>query len=425
MSETIARRLLIVDDEAEIRSTLEQYFQQVGYRVETAPDVAAALTKLTQGFDVVLSDIKMPGASGIDFLAQARRLNSKVGIFLITGYPTLETIIDAKQHGAVAYFRKPLKLVEVDSRLRTFLGEDARSLVDGRVLVLGQELLERLRARLVRVQAIGCEAEETAFLQMVAEQRPKAVLADAAQPGTPNLLRAYQQLGRDANCFILVSGEEALDATNEMLFAHPGVSCVAMDAPQEILERSIKEAVEERERRKLDEQSRVEELTNKCMFAKAYRNGYYCLKQGNCALELSKGGWIAIEGKEYQKCPKRPLVVESLPRTGFTAWNGDVAAARSPEIRKQLLTLIRERKREIVIDCQALRQVHFNLLEILSDAAEEMVKLDPSGILHLINLSAGPLEEFRKAGVPKNVRCSGLRMVDERSTFEQWGTRFD
>ena len=126
MDEARERRLLIVDDELQVRKMLETYFTEAGYRVATAEDVQAAIAKLPEGFDAVLTDIKMPGASGIDFLQQARRSNPKLGVFLITGHATLETVIDAKQYGAVAYFRKPLNLTEVDSRLRAFLGEDAR-----------------------------------------------------------------------------------------------------------------------------------------------------------------------------------------------------------------------------------------------------------------------------------------------------------
>jgi DNA-binding NtrC family response regulator len=122
---------LIVDDEAEIRFTLAQYFGGVGYAVETAADVPEGLEKLSRGVDIVLSDVKMPGESGIDLLRQARRVNPDVGVFLITGYPTLDTMIDAKQFGAVALFRKPLKLAELDARLRAFLNTVVERAADG------------------------------------------------------------------------------------------------------------------------------------------------------------------------------------------------------------------------------------------------------------------------------------------------------
>ncbi len=425
MRDAARNRLLIVDDEEEICSTLAQYFGSVGYAVETAPDAPQALEKLLQGFDVVLSDIRMPGVNGIEFLERARNINPQIGIVLMTGYPTLETVIDAKHHGAVAYFRKPLKLTEVDSRLRAFLGEDVRSLIDGRVLVVGQELMDCLAGRLIRFQTVVCEAEESAFLQVVGEQRPKAVLADAAASATSHLLRSYQRLGREANSFLVVSTEETLDATSEMLFGQGASGCIPMDATQEQLEQRIKDVVDRREAQKLDQQSRFEELANKCIFAKAYRNGYYCLKQGSCPYGPLQGGWIAIEGKEWQKCLKRPLLVDSLEEVGFATWSGRIEASRSPEVRKHLLGLVREGKREIVIDAQGLEVAQYNLFEILLDVSTELAKVHPDGVVHVINLGDGILEEFRKATVNKGVRCYGVRMVDERSIFERWGTRFD
>ena len=120
------RRLLIVDDEPQVREMLQTYFTEAGYAVATAPDVPTALAQRPEEFDAVLSDIKMPGASGIDFLREARRRNPRLGVFLITAYPTLDTIVDARQYGATAYFQKPLQLLELHSRLQTFLGEDTQ-----------------------------------------------------------------------------------------------------------------------------------------------------------------------------------------------------------------------------------------------------------------------------------------------------------
>ena len=121
MDEPRKRHVLILDDEPNIRKMLEEYFTDAGYIVATAADVPTALAKLPEGVEVVLSDINMPGVTGIEFLQQARKTNPKLGVFLITGYPTLETIVDAKQYGAIGYFRKPLKLVEVGARIRVFL----------------------------------------------------------------------------------------------------------------------------------------------------------------------------------------------------------------------------------------------------------------------------------------------------------------
>jgi len=325
----------------------------------------------------------------------------------------------------VAYFRKPLNLQEVDARLRAYLGDTGQTVIDGCLLVIGEDLLAQLADRLVRFQTASCAAEETAFLQAVGEQRPKAILADAGAPATAGLLRAYQALGREANSFVLVSEEQALDQANDLLFTQGAAACIPLDAGREFVERTLHDAVERRELQKLDQQGRVEELTNKCMFAKAYRNGYYCLKQGACPYGPFQGGWIAIEGKEYQKCAKRPLLVPALDQTGFATWTGRVDPLKAIELRKQLMTLVRERKRELVIDAQGLEGAPFNLFEILSDVQAELAKVHPTGVVHVINLTPTLQEEFRKAMINKGVRFYGVRMVDERSTFERWGTRFD
>jgi signal transduction histidine kinase/DNA-binding response OmpR family regulator len=118
-------RLLILDDEPQIRQMLDDYFREAGYSVTVVSDVPTALGVLPEGVDVVLSDIQMPGGTGIDFLRQARQINPDLGIFLITGYPTVETLVNARIEGAAGYFRKPLHLEEIDARLRAFLAKRA------------------------------------------------------------------------------------------------------------------------------------------------------------------------------------------------------------------------------------------------------------------------------------------------------------
>ncbi len=122
------KRLLIVDDEAEIRSTLAAFFTSIGYEVQTSSDGTDALAKITRGYDAVLCDISMPGGGGIEFLETARRAIPGLAVFLITGYPSLEAVIDARRFGVAAYFPKPLNLVELGSRIRAYIGEESSKL---------------------------------------------------------------------------------------------------------------------------------------------------------------------------------------------------------------------------------------------------------------------------------------------------------
>ena len=89
------------------------------------------------------------------------------------------------------------------------------------------------------------------------------------------------------------------------------------------------------------------------------------------------------------------------------------------------MSLVREKKQEIVIDAHGLESANYNLFEVLTEVLSELCKANPDGLIHVINLTPHLQDEFRKALINKGVRFYGVRMVDERSAFDRWGTRFD
>jgi two-component system response regulator PilR (NtrC family) len=99
--------LLVVDDEKSICEVLEIAFRKAGHKVETVQSVAAARQKLqTQIYDIVVSDIKMPQASGLDLLQFVRDSHSDSQVILLTGYGSLETAMQAVKMGAFDYIIK-------------------------------------------------------------------------------------------------------------------------------------------------------------------------------------------------------------------------------------------------------------------------------------------------------------------------------
>jgi len=108
-----AAHILVVDDEKSICELLEITFRKEGHRVEIAHSVDAAKRKL-QGslFDIVISDIRMPGATGVELLRFTREVAPDSYFVLITGVPTLETAIAAANEGANRYVIKDHDLVE-------------------------------------------------------------------------------------------------------------------------------------------------------------------------------------------------------------------------------------------------------------------------------------------------------------------------
>jgi two-component system response regulator PilR (NtrC family) len=118
--------ILVVDDERSICELLEITFRKEGHRVEVANNVEAAKRKLeSQIFDIIISDVRMPGATGVDLLKFTKEISPNSFFLLITGVPTVETAIAAINSGADRYVIKDHELVD---QLRRAVKEVAESL---------------------------------------------------------------------------------------------------------------------------------------------------------------------------------------------------------------------------------------------------------------------------------------------------------
>jgi DNA-binding NtrC family response regulator len=100
--------VLIIDDEAEIRESLETLLQLEGYEVDSAPDGEAGLAKLGERpFDLLLLDLALPDRNGIELLPEIRGLDPQLSIIMITAYGTVEDAVRAMQAGATNFLQKP------------------------------------------------------------------------------------------------------------------------------------------------------------------------------------------------------------------------------------------------------------------------------------------------------------------------------
>jgi YesN/AraC family two-component response regulator len=109
-------KVLIVDDEKNIRLTLKTALSKAGYEVETAVNGEDGLTKLKEEeIPVVLLDMKMPGMDGIQFLKEVTDKDIATKVIMITGYSSVETAVETLKLGAVDYLRKPFKPEEIIS----------------------------------------------------------------------------------------------------------------------------------------------------------------------------------------------------------------------------------------------------------------------------------------------------------------------
>ena len=108
MNMTKGIRILIVDDEATVRSVLSQVLEEDGFETTEAANGEEALEFLKkEPFSLVITDIMMPGMTGIELLVKIKQLYPDTQVIIITSYASLDTALTALRHGAYDYLFKP------------------------------------------------------------------------------------------------------------------------------------------------------------------------------------------------------------------------------------------------------------------------------------------------------------------------------
>jgi FixJ family two-component response regulator len=113
------KSVLVVDDEESIRVSLKGMIEKENYQVETADNGSIALNKLeTHRYDLILTDIKMVGISGIELLQTIKEKYSDLIIVLMTGHASIDSAIDALRSGATDYIIKPCSKQKIVSSIK-------------------------------------------------------------------------------------------------------------------------------------------------------------------------------------------------------------------------------------------------------------------------------------------------------------------
>jgi len=112
-------RILVVDDERSMREMLEIFLGREGYEVEGCSSASDALTILDEdkSFDLIISDINMPGLTGLDLLKTVSQSEKDIPVIMITAYGSPDSAVEAMKLGAVDYITKPFRIEEVKARI--------------------------------------------------------------------------------------------------------------------------------------------------------------------------------------------------------------------------------------------------------------------------------------------------------------------
>ncbi|MEE3329817.1 MAG: sigma-54 dependent transcriptional regulator, partial [Myxococcota bacterium] len=156
--------MLVVDDEELYRRALERILSRVGHEVVCAKDATEALTAVTSTrFDLVLSDLKMPGIDGIELLRQIADLEADLPCILITGHGSVEASVEALSAGAFWYLEKPFDQANLD----VVRGLVQQAIEYGRLKSENRALHGQLRARYKFENIIGKSAALRSVLDTV------------------------------------------------------------------------------------------------------------------------------------------------------------------------------------------------------------------------------------------------------------------
>jgi two-component system response regulator PilR (NtrC family) len=196
-------RVLVVDDEEGLRRFLSIMLSREGYAVTEAPGGAEALQAFESGsFDVVISDIHMDGMSGIELLKEIRSLDPALPVIMMTAYASLDTAIEAVNHGAFHYFVKQTKNAEIQLVVR-------RAIEMAKLRRENKALRHELKGTLKPRRIIGNSAK----IQEVFETVRKVARSDSTvllcgESGTGKELFAreiHQASGRAAGPFVSIN----------------------------------------------------------------------------------------------------------------------------------------------------------------------------------------------------------------------------
>lgn len=117
-------KILVVEDDAVTLYGLERILAKEGYVVELAENGNIGIEKLkNDSFDIVLTDLKMPGIDGIGILKKAREISPKTAVIMITGFATIQNAVEAMKQGAKDYITKPFDPKDLIKSIKTVAEE--------------------------------------------------------------------------------------------------------------------------------------------------------------------------------------------------------------------------------------------------------------------------------------------------------------
>ena len=185
--------ILIIDDESSIRKTLARILQQAGFEVTTAESAEQGLNYLrTTQFDLILTDLRMPGMHGMDALKVIHTEHPTLPVILFTAQPDVNSAVEALRQGATDYLLKPIKPEAIIERARSILAkqqhEKRKREIMSQIEFLQNELKELDNGEAINKPISSISFEKERFLKrgkLVLDLHTQRVLLNDEPLNTP------------------------------------------------------------------------------------------------------------------------------------------------------------------------------------------------------------------------------------------------
>lgn len=182
MADDPRARILVADDEYNIREGLKEGLERDGYAVDTAQDGEEALDRIRTGtYHAGIFDLKMPRIDGLALIGRVNEVSPETGVILVTAFGDVESAVEAMRHGAYDFLTKPVDLKQLRLSLERLL--------DHQALVAENR---QLRAKLGSTEAIDQIVRRSNVMQAVADTIEQAAMTDV-----PVLIRGMTGTGKE------------------------------------------------------------------------------------------------------------------------------------------------------------------------------------------------------------------------------------
>jgi len=173
------KRILVVDDDDNLRSVMVETLRSGDYEVADAESGERALQMLKQNeFNLIITDLMMPGIKGIDLISEAKKIAPDCGILLISAYGTIEKAVEAMKRGAFDFLTKPFSISQIESRVERFF--EYKDLQDE-----NKQLKRRLLDRKLESKLVGqCKSSKEIFKSIDIVAKSDATVFIRGESGT-------------------------------------------------------------------------------------------------------------------------------------------------------------------------------------------------------------------------------------------------